>query len=1050
MRPSHNRTQQNIPTLRVLQINAARSATVMAELREVVSRERLDILFLQEPYNHMHAVRGLGLRAMVCGHHTDPWAVIVICNPLLTVTKMSQYTHAEAATVSLLLDEHTELTLVSFYSRHGRPISEDIVFLDGVIRTHSRAIICMDANAQSDLWHSAYANDRGRELAEFITRSDLVVHNRPDHRGTYVTANTNLDLTLTTRNISAWLRHWELGDDLTSDHRPIRFEIAIPLADEPSAGRWREVSRKCGFATRNARWEVFREVLRTKLLALRMQDCPRADCIDGAVREFIDAVTATCRRVLRPRRVFNTRSSAPWWSRDLAREKANTLRARNVFQRASGERRQELQLRYREQLRRYKRLLRQEKDRSWRNLVLGDIGAEPWGLLYKLSAHKIRERVPLVTVRTAGGHTEGWADTATCLLSRLLPDDVDGVPETEYHLRVRAMMADLPAEMMERDEDPFDMDDLVTALESLKLNRAPGPDLIPPEVYAQASDVILPRLLDIYNNCLEHGYFPRQWKIGTGRILFKGGARPPDEAGSYRMIQMLDVAGKLLEKLMLSRLQKIAPHHRRQYGFVKGGSTVEALRDIVRHWDTRRKYVLLIFIDIKGAFDHLWWPGVLQALRQRPVSGRMFAMVRSFLNTRETLLVSNERTVRKTPTRGCPQGSVLGPFLWNLVADILLDRLNTEATSLVMYADDGTIIIESDSRAALEETANRALADTMNWCAEQRLEISADKTRMMLLKGRRARFLNAHRLPRVLVNNTPIPRVTTHKVLGVVLDSALSFRAHIETIAERAIPIFRTLNRLARHQWGISTHTRRVTYAGVAEALMCYAAPVWWKTLTSANRTQQMLKIQRAILLAVTRAYASVSTEALPVLAGVLPADLLVWRRAMRYYVKKGELDAVTPYIGVNVDNPLRRVDDYILSSWQDRWTSSPNGRRTYQYWPNIRMRMRAANLFEVDAYSAQFVSGHGDFRANLVRFRLSEDAICECGQEDTPDHVLNDCPDYEEERQKFLSTLARQGIYHLPTPAEVAQHSVIWNNFKSYARDILLHRRTRRHIDRH
>lgn len=69
------------------------------------------------------------------------------------------------------------------------------------------------------------------------------------------------------------------------------------------------MSRKCGFATRNARWEVFRDELRIKLLALRMQDCPRADCIDGAVREFIDAVTATCRRVLRPRRVFNTRTS---------------------------------------------------------------------------------------------------------------------------------------------------------------------------------------------------------------------------------------------------------------------------------------------------------------------------------------------------------------------------------------------------------------------------------------------------------------------------------------------------------------------------------------------------------------------------------------------------------------------------------------------------------------------------------------------------------------------------------------------------------------------
>lgn len=1037
-------------TLRVLQINAARSTRVMSELREVIHRERLDVLFLQEPYVHMNAVRGLGLRYMVCSHTTQPWAAIVICNPLLTVTKMTQYTHAEAATIQLLLDANMEMTLVSYYCRHvdgeGADIGEDIIFLDGILRTQNRAVICMDANAQAVLWHCARTNARGEELVQFIAGSGLTLHNRPQCHRTYVTKDTNLDLTLTTANIGGWVANWRVGDDLTSDHRPIRFELEIPFAEEPPNGGWWEASRKWGYATRNARWEAFREDLRVRLLSLSEQSCPRADCIEGAVVELMGAVSATCRRVLRPRHVFNTRAPVPWWSRDLARERALTIRARNRFNRARGERRQVLHEQYRVQLRRYKRLIRREKDRTWRNLILSEAGTEPFGLLYKLSANKLKQSEPLVTLRSGGGHTEGWVDTGTCLLSNLLPDDAAGVPETEYHMRIRAITGPT-AEMMDRDEDPFDMDELITALESMKLRKAAGPDLIPPEVYVQASDELMPKLLDLYNNCLEHGYFPAKWKVGIGRILYKGHNKPPDEPGSYRMIQLLDVAGKLLEKLILSRLRKSIPHHQRQYGFVKGRSTVEALLDIVRHRTTCRKYVLLVFIDIKGAFDHLWWPGVLAALRQRPISGRMFELIRSFLGNRETRLVSHGVTVSKEPSRGCPQGSVLGPLLWNLVADSLLERLNTEDASLVMYADDGTIVVEGDSRVIIEEKASRAITELMTWCEEQRLEISATKTRMMLLKG--GFRLNVDRPPRVFVGGTLIPCVPEHRVLGVVLDSTLSFRAHVEYIGERAATIFRTLNRIARQQWSIGANTRRATYVGVAEALFCYAAPVWWRGLDKKVRARQLLKAQRTVLLIVTRAYASAPTGALPVLAGVLPADLQVRRRAMRYYVRRGVFNAI-PELDLLPECPLRQVEDYILSLWQERWTNSATGRRTYQYWPNIRMRMRHVNLFEVDAYSVQFVTGHGDFRASLFRFALSESVDCECGMEDTPDHVLNVCPNYEVERQEYQRNLARQNTYFLPSPAEVAQHSAIWNSFKAYARTILSCRKTLRHLQPH
>lgn len=59
---------------------------------------------------------------------------------------------------------------------------------------------------------------------------------------------------------------------------------------------------------------------------------------------------------------------------------------------------------------------------------------------------------------------------------------------------------------------------------------------------------------------------------------------------------------------------------------------------------------------------------------------------------------------------------------------------------------------------------------------------------MMLLKGR-SNLLNADRPPRVAVNNTRIPFVNSHRVLGVVLDSTLTFRAHVEYIGEDRLDV---------------------------------------------------------------------------------------------------------------------------------------------------------------------------------------------------------------------------------------------------------------------
>ncbi|CAB3251734.1 unnamed protein product [Arctia plantaginis] len=64
---------------------------------------------------------------------------------------------------------------------------------------------------------------------------------------------------------------------------------------------------------------------------------------------------------------------------------------------------------------------------------------------------------------------------------------------------------------------------------------------------------------------------------------------------------------------------------------------------------------------------------------------------------------------------GCPQGSVLGPYLWNIGFDDFLAIPIPSGCILNAYADDGLLLVESDTRAGLERSANRCLNLISQW-----------------------------------------------------------------------------------------------------------------------------------------------------------------------------------------------------------------------------------------------------------------------------------------------------------------------------------------------
>ncbi|KAJ2937403.1 hypothetical protein O0L34_g19088 [Tuta absoluta] len=142
-------------------------------------------------------------------------------------------------------------------------------------------------------------------------------------------------------------------------------------------------------------------------------------------------------------------------------------------------------------------------------------------------------------------------------------------------------------------------------------------------------------------------------------------------------------------------------------------------------------------------------------------------------------------------TMGCPQGSVLGPTLWNVLLDDILRLRTPEVVSMVAYADDVTVMIEASSRAAIESKAQRTLSLISEWGARNHLGFLSAKSQIMTIKGK------LQRPPIIRMDGALVKNVAKTKLLGVIVDASRSYFPHSRSIGERASNCFGKMARVS-------------------------------------------------------------------------------------------------------------------------------------------------------------------------------------------------------------------------------------------------------------
>jgi hypothetical protein len=248
--------------------------------------------------------------------------------------------------------------------------------------------------------------------------------------------------------------------------------------------------------------------------------------------------------------------------------------------------------------------------------------------------------------------------------------------------------------------------------------------------------------------------------------------------------------------------------------------------------------VITIFVDIRGAFDNVWWPGLLSTLRDRHLPHEFLAIIKSYLTDRTVLFTQGDVTTQKRITKGCPQGSVLGPTLWNFLLDPLLNAEWPEGTKVVAYADDLAIIVAHDSRQTLKTLAQQALDLVTNWATENKLKLSTEKTVFMVHKSPP----RVHQRDiRLLLYDALVKRVNNQRYLGLIIDPKFNFELNAAYATQRARSITLGLRRRAARHWGQSAPAAlRTIYRGAILPILTYASPVWINKYLRATTHKQL------------------------------------------------------------------------------------------------------------------------------------------------------------------------------------------------------------------
>lgn len=978
--------------LKILQLNLNHCEAAHDLLIQTVRELKPDLALISEPYRHLTR---------------KPWesdsttkAVIWACGkyPFQSVVNNSETGFVVA-----------KVEGIHFYSCYAPPsltFGEFVDFLDRLTedaKQHTHVAIAGDFNSWATDWGSRETNARGEALLEAMSTLDVVLLNS-GNKPTFIRgeATSIVDLTFVSSSLVKGNHSWEVMDIYTaSDHSAIMWKVSTGQKRK----RMNNKTTRIGWKVSSFDPASFKAGLDT--------DITRDGCAERKSEDMMRRVSEACDATMPRKRGTNHLPPVHWWNDEIAALRKECLATRRASQRGrnrpNGE---ELVAAYKMTRRKLNKAIKESKRKCWNELI-NEVEGDPWGRPYKaVMSHLRYQPMPTPTCPR----------TLEAIVSALFPERTEQDHLTEMH-----EIEEIP---------PITEKQLMAACNRIGNTKAPGMDGIPNVALKEAIKAAPSLFLEVYDACFKEGIFPKKWKRQR-LVLLPKGKKPPDDPSAYRPLCMLDTAGKILEGIIHRRIEAIVEPllSNNQYGFRKGRSTLDAIDLVVQtakeaisgtRWKGGgKKYCLVVTLDIKNAFNSAKWDCIMEALGKMNVPAYLRRMVASYFTDRILIYDTEAGPQEHKITGGVPQGSVLGPLLWNVMYDGLLKIMLPRDVQLVAYADDVAIVIVAKHLEEINFAFDTTFERINQWMDTVDLKLAEHKTEAVLITSRKQLETITLRVGAHEITSQPFIRY-----LGVMIDARLNFRQQAEHVGAKASVVRACLARLMPNIGG-PKQRRRTLLSSVVTSVLTYGISIWGDTLSTQESRRKVAPVHRLSALRVASAFRTVSEDAVCLIAGMLPVDLLAEERKALYRRRKTTKEATTEELKAEERrNSIRR--------WQTRWNNSQNGRWTYRLIPEVEVWLNRDHG-EVNYYLTQMISGHGCFREYLFKFKHDTSPECPCcpGVSEDSEHVFFACPRFNSSRST-LETVLNEKLRPESVIKAMMASKIAWEATSMFATEVL------------
>ena len=291
--------------------------------------------------------------------------------------------------------------------------------------------------------------------------------------------------------------------------------------------------------------------------------------------------------------------------------------------------------------------------------------------------------------------------------------------------------------------------------------------------------------LEIINLSISQSEFPSSEKVAFIKPTYKGKGDISD-LNSYRPISNLSYLSKLIETIICEQLWShireinVIPENQSAYRANHSTETTlcSIMSDMVNMMD-ERKCGVLIMLDLSAAFDTVVHEYLLEDLKSIGVEDEALVFLQSYLSNRKTIVeVSGDKSSEWPLTKGVPQGSVLGPMLFNIYTIELSNILKKHNVYFKLYADDTQFYFTLTTPHDTIDKISKIMFEVKNWMQKKKLKLNDNKTECMLFGGK-TYLTNYQQLRTVRIGEADIEIVSMVRNLGVIIDCNLTMKNQI-------------------------------------------------------------------------------------------------------------------------------------------------------------------------------------------------------------------------------------------------------------------------------